>query len=331
MKKWIGIGTVWLFMTLFACTGLEAASVKWYDDYSKAEQVAAQESKPMVLLFTGSDWCGWCVRLKEDILDTPQFAQAVGNDFIFVYVDFPAQTTLPDEIAAQNRDLRTKFNVQAFPTIVVLNAKGDKLGQASFNGSESPQEFANKLKSIAGDANGLQNAVSNLDTLELSDGELKELYLKAKALERPDFAARLLERGVRQSDGTYFLAEKYRALVADGKGLSEEGREVRSELLARDRHNTDGYVRMVAVLDFQQRAEDRTLAVERVIEPLERYLERFGSSDPSGRWRIQMTLAQFLASRGERERSEQYARQSLEGAPEALSDEIVAFIDSVQG
>lgn len=326
MRKLIAIGAVWVFTLLVSCQGLEAKSIEWHNDYSKAVEAAREKERPLVLLFTGSDWCAWCVRLKEDILDTPEFVKAVGDEFVFVYVDFPSKTKLAEEIARQNRDLKQRYNVNAFPSVIVVDTEGTRLGMGNFTGVETPEGFAGQLRSAKKNANGLQNAMSQLDTLELSDGELKELYLRAKSLDRPDFAARLLERGVEVAHGGYFLAEKYRQMAQSGA----ECKELRAELLARDRHNEEGYVRMVAVLDFQQLAADSSRSTEEVIRPLISYLERYGSSDPSSRWRIHMTLAQYLSGKGECEEARQYAQMSLVEAPAAIQPEITAFLDQLE-
>lgn len=329
MRKWIGMCALWLVALLVSCQGLEASSIEWYQDYSKAVAVAREQGKPMVLLFTGSDWCGWCIRLKEDILNTPEFEKAVQDQFVFVELDFPAKTKLPEEIASQNRELRQHFKIHAYPTVIVTDADGNRLGQGNFSGSETPAQFAQQLRNAAKDAKGFSAAISQLDTLELSIGELKALYSQARAMDRTDDIARLLEVGMAREEGSYFLSEKYRQLVEEGRVASEEGQEVRAELLARDRHNEEGSIRMVALLDFQQLASDPTLPVERVTEPLLSYLNRYGSEDSSGRWGIHMILAQFLASRGEVASAKEHAKASLTEAPEEIRGEIGSFLDGI--
>ena len=109
MKKIIA-----LFLTLCCCASLFAGRGKttpfgWYDDYGAALARARRENKPMLLLFTGSDWCGFCIRLRRTVLDKPEFRSFAHRHLVLVYIDSPRRTRLPGGLVAQNRMLREKF------------------------------------------------------------------------------------------------------------------------------------------------------------------------------------------------------------------------------
>jgi protein disulfide-isomerase len=101
----------------------QAASghIQWMTNYQDAVAKAKAENKSIVLFFTGSDWCGWCKKMENEILSTPDFAKAAGNQFVFVLLDFPMNKTLPPAIADQNSALKQKYGITGYPTIIILD------------------------------------------------------------------------------------------------------------------------------------------------------------------------------------------------------------------
>jgi len=129
MKKWL----LAVVFALFAVTGLTAADKAWYTDYDAAQKVAAEKNLPMYLLFTGSDWCPWCVKLHNEVLEKKEFKDYTKDKVVLVYLDFPRKKKLPAKEAKQNESLSQKFNIEGFPTVIVTNAKGEKIGQLSYS------------------------------------------------------------------------------------------------------------------------------------------------------------------------------------------------------
>jgi protein disulfide-isomerase len=79
----------------------------------------------MVLLdFTGSDWCGWCIKLQKDTFSKPEFKKFAEQSLVLVELDFPRGKTQSDELKRQNEELAEKFGVQGFPTLVLLDPQG---------------------------------------------------------------------------------------------------------------------------------------------------------------------------------------------------------------
>ena len=76
-----------------------------------------------MLFFTGSDWCGWCIRLQKEVLKTPEFNKWANENVILVELDFPRRTAQPDMIKTQNNELQQVFGIQGFPTVYFANAK----------------------------------------------------------------------------------------------------------------------------------------------------------------------------------------------------------------
>lgn len=92
----------------------------WYDDVSKAIPVAVAKKKPIMLFFTGSDWCGWCMRLKREVFNLPDFKTWSDENVILVELDFPRRKRLPENIMKQNRELANVFAVRGYPTVWIV-------------------------------------------------------------------------------------------------------------------------------------------------------------------------------------------------------------------
>jgi thioredoxin-related protein len=108
--------------------------LKWYTDVKEAIKVSNKEKKPLLLFFTGSDWCGWCIRLQKEVLTTPEFSKWAKESVVLVELDFPRRTAQPEAVKAQNNELQQVFGVQGFPTVYFANAKTNKEGKINFEG-----------------------------------------------------------------------------------------------------------------------------------------------------------------------------------------------------
>jgi thioredoxin-related protein len=103
------------------------AESSWLNDYKKAQQEAKATNKVLLLNFTGSDWCGWCVKFDRDVLSKPQFKDYARDNLVLVELDFPRAKAQSPEVRKQNRELAQHYEVVGFPTIVVLNSDGQTL------------------------------------------------------------------------------------------------------------------------------------------------------------------------------------------------------------
>lgn len=118
----------------------------WHGSYAEALAQARKRQKPLVLLFTGSDWCPSCVELERNVLSDPSFRSFLTENFIPVYLDYPRR---PVKNAAENeavlrRILGEKFT---FPTVVVLSSEEKNLGQ--FTGKADRETYRKILSSLA--------------------------------------------------------------------------------------------------------------------------------------------------------------------------------------
>ena len=100
------------------------AEAGWETDLKKAQAQAKSNNKLVFLDFTGSDWCGYCIRLDKDILSKPAFKEYANKNLVLVEVDFPRAKAQSGDVRKQNQELAEQYQIQGFPTIVVLNGAG---------------------------------------------------------------------------------------------------------------------------------------------------------------------------------------------------------------
>ena len=110
---------------------LSAADPVWLTDLDEGIKVAKAEKKAILVDFTGSDWCGWCIRLKKEVFDQKEFAAAT-KDFVLVELDYPQKKKQPAEEKAKNKALAEKFGIEGFPTIMLLDANGEPFAQTGY-------------------------------------------------------------------------------------------------------------------------------------------------------------------------------------------------------
>jgi protein disulfide-isomerase len=108
------------------------SGARWYTSWDEAAKESQRSGKPIMMDFTGSDWCGWCMKLKSEVFDTPYFQQWAADKVVLLEVDFPRNKPLPEAQAAKNEELAAKYQVEGFPTIVFTDHTGEQLGTAGY-------------------------------------------------------------------------------------------------------------------------------------------------------------------------------------------------------
>lgn len=86
----------------------------------------------MLLDFTGSDWCGWCKRLNAEVFSKPEFQQYAAKNLVLIELDFPRSKPQTDSLKKQNMQLASQYQIEGFPTVIVLNAEGKKVGELGY-------------------------------------------------------------------------------------------------------------------------------------------------------------------------------------------------------
>lgn len=117
----------------FSVLGVKAQEPEWHTDVAKAVTLSEQTKKPLLLFFTGSDWCGWCMKLQKEVLKTPEFAKWAKDNVILVELDFPRKKEQSQELKMQNARLNQFFSVRGYPTVWFANGTKGGDGKISFS------------------------------------------------------------------------------------------------------------------------------------------------------------------------------------------------------
>lgn len=125
-----------------------AAEAEWLTSWDAAVEQSKKTGKPILADFTGSDWCGWCVKLKKEVFDTPEFKEWAGKNVILLELDFPRKKKQDDATKKQNKDLMSKYKIKGFPTILILTADGDTKGQTGYMDGGPKAWIANAQKLV---------------------------------------------------------------------------------------------------------------------------------------------------------------------------------------
>lgn len=122
MKRWF-IALLTLSLVLRA----SAEQLEWLTDVPAALKKAKAENKTVLLDFTGSDWCGWCIKLKAEVFDQPQFAAFAKANLVLVELDYPRTKPQSAALKQANDALSKKYEVTGFPTVILLSGDGEQL------------------------------------------------------------------------------------------------------------------------------------------------------------------------------------------------------------
>ena len=153
-----------------------AAGDEWMTDFEAAKQKAAAENKDLLVDFTGSDWCGWCIKLVDEVFKHDAFKKGVADNFVLVEIDFPQDKSKLDEATQkQNEILKEKYSIQGFPTILLLDDQGRPYARTGYQ------------------AGGPEKYLTHLDGLLAVKKKRDEALMAAEKLEGPAKAKSLVE------------------------------------------------------------------------------------------------------------------------------------------
>ena len=124
-----------------------ATELDWMTDLGKAQAKAKEENRLVVMDFTGSDWCPWCIKLRKEVFSTPQFTEYAQKNLVAVEIDFPRQKPQPADLKKANRALQAKYEIRGYPTVIVLNSQGKKIGELGYE-EGGPKPFIAKLEEL---------------------------------------------------------------------------------------------------------------------------------------------------------------------------------------
>ena len=106
--------------------------VEWHESIVLAMRESAQTGKPILADFTGSDWCHWCKKLDQDVFETKTFKKWSRQNVVLLELDYPQNDSQRSDIKLQNEELAKRYNVEAYPTVLLLNSNGEVLGRLGY-------------------------------------------------------------------------------------------------------------------------------------------------------------------------------------------------------
>ena len=311
----------------------QTRGIQWITSYEQAVNEAKKTGRPIALFFTGSDWCTWCKKLEQEALDTGEFSSLVNGKIIFVKLDFPMHHPLEPRLARQNQQLRDRYNINSYPTLLVVDAEGKKVGTTGYR-QGGGRRFAQHLLSMVDSFSKQQDTIQELAGHDLSFDELKDLYVKAKKLGHHEDSRKILQQGLKKDKENFFVTEQYRYLVEEGEMHEKNTLRLRSQLLSlRDAKQLRKAHHDIAVIDFQalhhQMKRDHAHPAV-AVAPLEDYLERYGNSDKENAWRMNMTISQVYMEQGHLQEALKYAENAKSNAPNSVKGDINKAISFIQ-
>jgi len=317
---------------LFSENPTSRSNVKWIPNYNDALSQAKQANKPLVILFTGSDWCSWCTKLDDEVLGTSEFAAGAGDKFVFYKADFPLYTNQDPQLKSQNKNLQQQFHIRSFPTIVVYDTQKDQtIGTSGYRPGGGGQ-FADYLLKLVNDYSSYNKKVSTLDSGKFSGSELKGLYEQAKKLNLNSDATKIISQGLNSDQSRFFLTERYRQLADEGKIHSTEAAALRNQLISIDPNNNELIPYQIAVIEFETNLElnSKPVSPALIVEPLTSYIDKFGSTDKEHLWRLEMLISQVYLDKNQMNEALKHAQLSHDAAPASAQPEISRAIKNIR-
>ncbi|MDY0152713.1 MAG: thioredoxin family protein [Candidatus Cloacimonas sp.] len=104
----------------------------WLTDYDSALANAKELNRPILVNFTGSDWCSWCMKLADEVFTQKSFNDYAAKNLILLKIDFPSKIAQTAELKAANDKLAKKFSVMGYPTIVILDPSGTEINRTGY-------------------------------------------------------------------------------------------------------------------------------------------------------------------------------------------------------
>ena len=124
----------------------------WFTNFNDAKAKAIKEQKPMLIDFTGSDWCGWCIKLDEEVFSQADFQEFASDSLVLVEIDFPKNKVQSEELKVQNKALAKKYSIRGYPTILLLTPEAELIEKTGYQ-SGGAKAYVSHIQNILNTAN----------------------------------------------------------------------------------------------------------------------------------------------------------------------------------
>ncbi|MBA4386523.1 MAG: thioredoxin family protein [Verrucomicrobia bacterium] len=135
--------------------GVVAAAEGWLTDFELAKKVALEKKIPILVDFSGSDWCGWCKKLDREVFSQDAFKKYAKDGLVLFLADFPSMKEQSEKEKTQNKGLAEKYGIEGFPTVLIVSADGKELARTGYQpgGADAYVEHIKSLLKAAEEKN----------------------------------------------------------------------------------------------------------------------------------------------------------------------------------
>jgi len=310
---------------LLTCSGFsQIEPLKgWIDNIEAAQKKAKEKDLPILIAFLGPNWCNFSDELEEEILSKEGVTEPLGQKMILVKIDIPEDF---EESNYYGKELKESFRVDECPCLVLTDSQTHPIAKLNYL-PVTPEHFVRYVEQIMGDYERVSH-LAKRDLKQMKVDEIKHLYARAGRLADTTFKKALMKQGLKVDRGPFFLVEEYGNMLASGTASERKLRKIRGKVLARDPENEHGYLRKLALIDFESRIDEKT--PEEVIAPLISYLQQYGPKDTENAWKLEMKISQYLFSKNQIEGALKHARLSYDSAPDDAKKEVAQSIEYLQ-
>lgn len=131
-----------------SCSLALAGSKGWETNWEAAKEKSKATNKPILINLTGTDWCGWCIKIEKEIFSKKEFQDFAAENLVLMEADFPRKKELPAELKKQNEALKKAYLAGGYPTVYLLDAEGKKLSPDLGELGGTPETYIQKLKEL---------------------------------------------------------------------------------------------------------------------------------------------------------------------------------------
>jgi thioredoxin-related protein len=213
-------------------TAALATGEGWHDDFDAAQKVAKEEGKDLLVDFSGSDWCGWCIKLDKEVFQHAPFLDAAKKQYVLVVLDYPryeeAKAKVPNP--ARNKELQAKFAIRGFPTVLLMDADGNVYAKTGYQRG-GPEAYVKHIAEIREKFRpGLAQALDASKAVAEAEGDSRAAAIETaltllEGLEGAPYAAFLLPaaKAAIASDADNAKGLKLRTIkILVSKGLADD-------------------------------------------------------------------------------------------------------------
>ena len=120
---------------------------EWIENYDAALAAAKELKRPVLINFTGSDWCSWCKKLTAEVFSQDEFNKYANDNLVLLKLDYPSKIVQTAQLKAQNGKLQEQYKVEGYPTIVLLDSAGKEIDRLGYE-SGGAAKYVERIKSI---------------------------------------------------------------------------------------------------------------------------------------------------------------------------------------